>query len=138
MRLGSSGGVILNPGGFGGRRVSHDNPGNVHICGSQRFKHHQSSMRRKMVAREEKKAKCWAPHPSGPHPSGPHFFWVWATPFGAHHDTHQIQNWTVPNWPNQDGQNGIIQKKPFPEPPKTPLKNPNPLSPKPLNPCFGP
>ena len=60
--------------------VSHDSPRNpnVHISGPRRFKHHQTSTkgpqererRKKIVAGGGKKrAKFWAPHPSGLHPS---------------------------------------------------------------------
>ena len=113
--------------------ASHDNlrTPNVHIRGSQRFKHHQNSTRRHTMRDKKneieggrgKKARNFGPtHPSGTHPSGfrphylgPHFFLGLAPhPLGPHHDTHQIgPNWIGQNWSNQD-QNGIGQSRSLP------------------------
>ena len=47
--------------------------------------------------------------PCGAHPSGVRFFWVWAPPFGPHHDTHTDPNGLAQNGLAKIGQNWIGQ-----------------------------
>ena len=102
--------------------LAHDSPRtpNVHIFRApalQTPKFHDRTPRekeeRKLWREEGKKAKFWAPHPSGFHPSGlhpsglqpfgAHFFWVWASTLGASTlwEPHPLwsKNSTSKNWP---------------------------------------
>ena len=120
-----------------------------------KFAREDTQRERQKEGKWEESAKFWAPTlrgPAlrgpifsgfGPHPSGPDFFWVWAPPFGPHHDTHTPRSkwigqkcigqnligqngpgqnqvgpkWIGQNWSNQDGQNGIGQSRSLPSPP---------------------
>ena len=80
--------------------------------GPDASKHHQKTTRRhperhkkeqKWERRGKNSAKFGAPTLRGPTLQEPDFFWVWAPPFGPHHDTHTPgSKWIGPNWIGQN------------------------------------
>ena len=72
------------------------------------------------MTKKKKSAKIWAPHPSGPITSGLHFFSGFGPTLWGPTMTHtRSKNGLAkigfgPNWPHQDGQNGIGQSRPLP------------------------